>query len=346
MSSAEYATSLGWSLVALVLAVVVVRIAISYARRRGMLDQPGQRRSHTLPTPRGGGIGIVAACVVVLPGVLRSLPGAWPVQVVAALAIALLLVAAIGWWDDHRPLRQWPRLGVQLLATGLFGAALLASADLSWWWWPLLVLAGGWSINLHNFMDGIDALLAQQGIVVAAGIGCLAASVAQPALAGAGFAVAAACLGFWFYNRPPARIFMGDVGSGSVGLLLFALAAMLWRIQPALLWPALILGSSFIADASLTLLNRFLHGRRWYAPHREHLYQWLVRSGRTHRRAAGWYLCWNLLFAAPVAFAARLHPAMALPACLAVYTAAGATWIVIKRRCVRRASQKDRHVTP
>ena len=170
--------------------------------------------------------------------------------------------------------------------------------------------------------------------------------VDQPALAGAGIAVAAACAGFWLYNRPPARIFMGDVGSGSVGLLLFALAAMVWRLEPALLWPALILGSGFVTDASLTLLNRFLRGRRWYAPHREHLYQWLVRSGRTHARAVAWYLGWNLLVAAPAAFMARQHPAMALPACAAVYTVAGATWIVTKRRCMRRALKKDRHVAP
>lgn len=344
MTEPEFTTVLGWSLVALVVAALAVRGAIAYAHRRGMLDQPGQRRSHTLPTPRGGGIGIVLGCLVALPGAFLSLPGPWSGWTIASLAMALLLVAAIGWWDDHRPLRQWPRLGVQLLATALFSTALLAGAGLAWAWLPLLVLAGGWSINLHNFMDGIDALLAQQGIFVAVGLGCLAASVAQPALAGAGFVVAAGCFGFWLYNRPPARIFMGDVGSGSVGLLLFALGAMLWRIEPDLLWPALILGSAFVADASLTLLNRFLRGRRWYAPHREHLYQWLVRSGRTHARAAAWYLVWNLLVAAPAAVVARQLPAMALPACAAVYTVAGATWIVTKRRCMRRASLKDRHV--
>lgn len=344
MTRQELAIVLAWSLLALVIAAVAARAAIAYAHRRGMLDQPGQRRSHTLPTPRGGGIGIVLACLVAMPGALLSLPGPWSAWTIASLALALLLVAAIGWWDDHRPLRQWPRLGVQLLASGFFSAALLAGAGLAWGWLPLLMLAGGWSINLHNFMDGIDALLAQQGIFMAACLGCLAVSVGQPALAGAGFAVAVACLGFWLYNRTPARIFMGDVGSGSVGLLLFVLCAMLWRIEPALLWPALILGSAFVADASLTLLNRFLRGRRWYAPHREHLYQWLVRSGRTHARAAAWYLGWNLLVAAPAAVVARQFPAMALPACATVYTVAGATWIVTKRRCMRRAFLKDRHV--
>ncbi|MEI7038103.1 glycosyltransferase family 4 protein [Fulvimonas yonginensis] len=334
--------ALGWSLAALAIAALIVRGAIAYAHRRGMLDQPGQRRSHSLPTPRGGGVGIVLACLLALPGVLLGQPGPGSGRVLASLEVALLLVAAIGWWDDHRPLRQWPRLGVQLAAVTLFGAALLADGEPAWL--PVLILAGGWSINLHNFMDGSDALLAQQGIFVGAGLGGLALAAGQPALAGAGFVTAAACLGFWFYNRPPARIFMGDVGSGSVGLLLFALSAMLWRADAALLWPALILSSTFVVDASLTLLNRFLRGRRWYAPHREHLYQWLIRSGGSHARAAASYLGWNLLVAAPAAVVAGSHPAMALAVCAVVYTVAGATWIVAKRRCMRRLSQKDRHV--
>lgn len=334
-----------WALVALLIALVLVRSAIAYAHRKGMLDQPGQRRSHVLPTPRGGGIGIVVACLIVLPATLRGLSsgGSDWLAMAMALDVALALVAAIGWWDDHRPLRPWPRLGVQLLAVALFGVALLAPGH-AWIWLPPLVLAGTWSINLHNFMDGIDALLAQQGVFVAAGLGAIALSVAQPGLAAAAFGVAAACLGFWFYNRPPARVFMGDVGSGAIGLLLFALAAMLWRLDASLAWPALILASAFIVDASLTLLNRFLRGRRWYAPHREHLYQWLVRSGFTHARSASFYLGWNLLVAAPMAALARLQPFMALPACLAVYTTAGATWIVTKRRCVRRDLRKARHV--
>jgi UDP-N-acetylmuramyl pentapeptide phosphotransferase/UDP-N-acetylglucosamine-1-phosphate transferase len=344
VTGAELAIAFAGSLLALAMASVSTRAAIGYAQRRGMLDLPGQRRSHTAPTPRGGGIGIVLACLVTLPIVLSGLPGPWSAGVIASLACALSLVAAIGWWDDHRPLRQWPRLGVQLLAGAVFVAPLLADGHLSWLWLPWLVLAGGWSINLHNFMDGIDALLAQQGLFVAVGLGALAASVGQSALAGAGFVVAAACLGFWFYNRPPARIFMGDVGSGSVGLLLFALTAMAWRIDATLAWPALILASAFVVDASLTLLNRFLRGRRWYAPHREHLYQWLVRSGRTHAATAAWYLGWNLLVAAPAAIGARLHPALAWPLCIVVYTVAGATWIAAKRYCVQRVSQRERHV--
>jgi Fuc2NAc and GlcNAc transferase len=332
----------GW-LGAFVIANTMVRASISYAHRRGMLDQPGQRRSHTLPTPRGGGIGIVVACLLSLPVALAGQPQSWPHSLTLSLILALALVAAIGWWDDHRSLRVLPRLGVQLLACALFATALLATGD-SWLWLPLLVLAGGWSINLHNFMDGIDGLLAQQAIFVGGGLAALAWMTSQQALAMAAGCVAFASLGFWFYNRAPARIFMGDVGSGSLGLLIFALVAMLWRTDHALLWPALILCSSFVADASLTLLSRLLGGRRWYTAHREHLYQWLVRRGQTHARSAGFYMAWNLLVAAPAAFLASVRSAMAMSVCIAVYTVAAATWIVSKRRCLRRDLHRARHV--
>jgi len=333
----------GWLLASLMITALLARGAIGYAHRRGMLDQPGQRRSHRLPTPRGGGIGIVVAMLVCLPGVLWSLPAAWPGGVITGLCIALLLVALAGWWDDHRSLPALPRLIAQLLGVGLFSSTLLATG-LSWWWLPVLLFGGVWSINLHNFMDGIDGLLAQQAIFVGAGLALLAWAAAQPALATAAAAFATAALGFWWFNRPPARIFMGDVGSGSVGLLVFAFSTMLWRVEHALLWPTLILSSAFVVDASLTLLIRMWRGRRWYTAHREHLYQWLVRRGGTHARADAAYMGWNLLVAAPSAWLAWSHLRMALPITIAVYLGAAAAWLALKRRCLRRRLPKASHV--
>jgi len=333
----------GWLLASLMITALLARGAIGYAHRRGMLDQPGQRRSHRLPTPRGGGIGIVVAMVACLPGVLWSLPAAWPGGVVTGLCVALLLVAMAGWWDDHRSLPALPRLIAQLLGVGLFSSTLLATG-LSWWWLPVLLFGGVWSINLHNFMDGIDGLLAQQAIFVGAGLALLAWAAAQPALATAAAAFATAALGFWWFNRPPARIFMGDVGSGSVGLLVFAFSTMLWRVEHALLWPTLILSSAFVVDASLTLLIRMWRGRRWYTAHREHLYQWLVRRGGTHARADAAYMGWNLLVAAPSAWLAWSHLRMALPITIAVYLGAAAAWLALKRRCLRRRLPKASHV--
>ena len=122
---------MGWLLTSLLITLLLVRGAIVYAHRRGMLDHPGQRRSHHLPTPRGGGIGIVVAMLVCLPGALWSQPAAWPSSVIAGLLAALLLVALAGWWDDHRALPVLPRLGAQVLAVGVFSLALLMTG-LSW----------------------------------------------------------------------------------------------------------------------------------------------------------------------------------------------------------------------
>jgi len=335
--------AIGMVLAALLIALVVVRGAIAYAHRRGMMDLPGQRRSHTIPTPRGGGIGIVVAALATMPACLAMLPGRVPPVVVAAIALGTVLVAAVGWWDDHASLPVLPRFGVQLLSAGLLAVGL-TEAGMSWWWVPVLTLAGGWSINLHNFMDGIDGLLAQQVIFVGLGLALLARAASQPALAVACACLAAAASGFWYFNRPRARIFMGDVGSGTMGLLIFALTALLWRVDWHLLWPALILSSSFVADASLTLLNRMVGGRRWYTAHREHLYQWMVRSGFTHASGGACYLGWNLLVAAPLAALAWARPAWSVPLFVGTYLIATAVWIVMKRQCLRRVLVKGRHV--
>lgn len=341
MNFASLAT--GIVLAALVISWVVVRAAIAYAHRRGMLDQPGQRRSHTIPTPRGGGIGIVVAALLTMPVCLAVLPAAWPAVVVVAVAVGTMLVAAVGWWDDHSSLPVLPRFAIQLLSAGLIAIAL-AATGMAWWWGPVLVLAGGWSINLHNFMDGIDGLLAQQVIFVGVGLALLAHAAAQPALAAAAACLAAAALGFWYFNRPRARIFMGDVGSGTMGLLIFALTALLWRVDWHLLWPALVLSSSFVADATLTLLHRMTGGRRWYTAHREHLYQWMVRSGFTHATGGACYLVWNMLVAAPLAVLAWARPTWSVPVFFGTYLIATAVWIVMKRQCLWRVLRKGRHV--
>jgi UDP-N-acetylmuramyl pentapeptide phosphotransferase/UDP-N-acetylglucosamine-1-phosphate transferase len=330
-------------LFAFLITLGVVHAAIAYAHRRGMFDQPGQRRSHKIPTPRGGGIGIVVATLVTLPVCLLQAGSPWPLHLVVTLWAATAMIALIGWWDDHSSLPVLPRFGVQILAVALFSVALMTDGP-SWLWLPLWVLGGAWSVNLHNFMDGIDGLLAQQGMFVACGLAVIAWHVGQSTVMGAAFCVAAACLGFWWYNRSPARIFMGDVGSGALGLLLFALTAMLWRLNEALVWPALILSSAFVTDASLTLLLRMTGGRRWYTAHREHLYQWIVRRGYTHAVSAAWYLGWNLLIAAPLAALALAKPGMGLLACIVTYAVAAVVWLAAKRRLIRRDRYKVRHV--
>jgi Fuc2NAc and GlcNAc transferase len=269
---------------------------------------------------------------------LALLPQAEPMTTVLVLAFALLAVAAVGWRDDHKPLPVLPRIGVHLLASFAVAAILLAPAahdDAQRWVWliPIAIVFAG-SINAHNFMDGIDALLGLQTVFVLIGYALLAWAGGAPALVAASAAAAAACFGFLLFNRPPARIFMGDVGSGTLGLLMAALAGVLVQRSPAVLWPCLILSSAFLVDAGLTLLARILAGKRWYTAHREHLYQWMVRAGFSHARTDAMYLLWNLIIVAPATWAALHWPDSGLWLCAAVYVSACAVWFTGKRMCL------------
>ena len=335
------------ALCAFAVCVVVVIASLAYAHRRGLLDQPGQRRSHTHPTPRGGGIGIVAAVLLCAMPALALLPQAWPVSTVVVLALALLAVAAVGWRDDHGDLPALPRFAVHLLASFAVGAVLLwpfAQTDPKAWAWLFaiaLVFTG--SINAHNFMDGIDAILALQALFVLSGYALLAHGLGATALTAACLASAAACLGFLLFNLPPARIFMGDVGSGMLGLLVAAVAGLLVQRSIALLWPCAILASAFVADAALTLASRVLAQKRWYTAHREHLYQWMTRAGGSHAKTDGAYVLWNLIIVAPAAWAAVRWPAYGIAFCVGIYALSALVWWCGKRACLS-AVRSDRHV--
>lgn len=327
--------------------LLLTAATLRYARRHGLIDLPGKRRSHKQPTPRGGGIGIVAAVVLAgLPAWHGLDPAASPVRV-GAIALAILAVALIGWRDDHAPLSVLPRLAVHVLAALLVGVAVLApgSEPRAFGWMallPLVVVLVGF-INAHNFMDGIDGILGQQGLFVMLGLGLLAAWSGQIGLAAFAYAAAAGCLGFLFFNFPPARIFMGDVGSGALGLALGTLAALLVQRDPAMLWGCVILPSAFLVDSGLTLARRMLGGQRWYAPHRQHLYQWLVRVNWSHARTDVAYMIWNIAVVAPLTWLAVRWPARGMWCAMAAYALGSAVWYAGKRACLAAATRSKLH---
>ena len=338
-------------LVALLAGVLVFAMML-YAQRRGLLDHPGQRRLHRLPTPRGGGAGAVLALALGLL-LLQLLPGAaLPWRWTGMWLPALLLTALVGALDDHRGLGIGPRLAAHLAAGALLAlslwpqlspalqpplALLLAAA---------LVLATAWSINLHNFMDGSDGLLAMQVFTLALVFAWMAARSDQLPLLALALLLAAALAGFLPFNLPlpRAHVFMGDVGSGAFGFMLAALAFAgvargAWSLPAALL-----LVSAFAVDAGATLLSRMLRGRRWWRPHREHFYQWLARTRHSHAQALLAYLGWNLLLAIPLALWAQRDAALGWWLVIGLYMLAGAAWWQGKRAC-RRAPRRhgNRH---
>ncbi|MFT4257231.1 MAG: lipopolysaccharide biosynthesis protein [Pseudoxanthomonas sp.] len=256
----------GWLLLHFAVAVLATAGARRYALHRRMLDQPGQRRSHVVATPRGGGIAIVIAML---------LGGAWllhahPAQrgQLAAFIVGLVLVAGIGWWDDHRPLSPWSRLAVQAVAAGLLAGAVGMGGGEVWQVAAAFLLAM-FLVNAWNFMDGINGLAASQALIAAASLALVLPSPWNWLAAG----LAAACAGFLPFNFPRARIFLGDVGSGSLGYALAALLAAMPPAEPVTWGWALLPVSAFAIDAGFTLSWRILTGKRWWAPHVEHVYQ-------------------------------------------------------------------------
>ena len=289
MPDAPWTGTIWWIAVFFVVAFAGTWLARRYAISRQLLDEPGDRRSHSTPTPRGGGIAIVAAMLLAI-GYLAFRDPAMA-SALNAIAGGLGLVAGIGWIDDHRPLPPLLRLVVQALAALLLGWAISAlgggrfAASAS-------VLTAMVLVNVWNFMDGIDGLAASQAVLVALAYGFLAQSGPPAWLA---LALAAACMGFLPFNVPRARIFLGDVGSGALGYLLAVLVAWTvflphggWRAASMLLPLA-----AFLVDASLTLLTRMLKRQRWWLPHTEHAYQHWARRRRGHGMVTLAYAGWT-----------------------------------------------------
>ena len=260
---------------------------------RQILDRPNERSAHAVPVPRGGGIAVLA---VLLPAWVLLAPQLWP------LLLAAAALGAVGWWDDLKGLRPWPRLVAQGLAVALglwqlgpvMHGLLPAPLDLA-----LSALLWLWFVNLFNFMDGIDGIAGVEAISIGLGlvvIGLWFATFGDLAALSAG--LVGAVLGFLYWNWHPAKLFLGDVGSQALG---FLLGFLLLRTAADGAWAAaLILPLYFLADASWTLLRRTIARENIMSAHAQHIYQQAVRLGRNHGEVASAVLLANL---ALIAFA-------------------------------------------
>lgn len=305
---------------ACVLSCFLTGLIRRYALRAGILDVPNARSSHTTVTPRGGGMAIVAVTLsgISLLGILSIVP--------APLACALTgggaLVAAAGWLDDRRGLSSSARAAVHTAAAAWAlawlggmpkvqaGPFVLHLGLLGW----LTALVGiVWMTNLYNFMDGIDGLSASEAVMVGGIGGLFLFWAGSPGAAGAAWMIAGAAAGFLIWNWAPARIFMGDVGSGFLGYA-FAVLALFSENRDALPlvgW-SLLLGV-FIVDATATLIRRIFQGETWYEAHRSHAFQRAVQSGYSHSHVTVAVMALNLLLAL-LAWAGYRWPMLALPA--------------------------------
>lgn len=298
-----------------VLTGVVRRVALSH----NLVDVPNARSSHNRTTARGGGIAVVLAAIGGL-SLLRAV-GVVSWDFFLAVGVGGIAVALIGLLDDLYMVRP----GLRILVHA--GAALWV---LYWFGGPPPLLFGEhlvplgrigyvigalgivWVLNLFNFMDGVDGIAATEAVFVSSAgavlglIGVNAGQVTASALV-----LASATAGFLLWNRPPAKVFLGDVGSGFLGYMIAAFALAAARTNPVALWIWLILIGAFFVDATVTLLRRLVRGERVYQAHRSHAYQWLARRWASHGRVTVAVLLADVFWLLPCAVLATLYPSLA-----------------------------------
>nr|WP_231848933.1 glycosyltransferase family 4 protein [Paramagnetospirillum magneticum] len=282
------------------------RAVLAWLRHRQILDHPNERSSHSLPTPRGGGLAVTPVTVAAL--ILAAFAvGGQP----TFLAAGALVLMAISWVDDRKGLAPLPRFLTQaaIVAASLIGLgpdALAFKGVLPLWADRLLIGLGWlWFVNLYNFMDGIDGITGVESVAIGLGLAAVAALAGLGGLLPPALIIAAAALGFLVWNWHPARIFLGDSGSIPLGFLLGGLLVQL--AVSGQLAAALILPAYYLADATITLLWRLKDGERVWQAHRRHFYQRAVRGGQSHARVSLLILGGNVVLAGAALLAALGH---------------------------------------
>jgi UDP-N-acetylmuramyl pentapeptide phosphotransferase/UDP-N-acetylglucosamine-1-phosphate transferase len=271
--------------------------------KRHALAVPNERSSHRSPTPQGGGIAVIAAtaCAVALAAANLWL-GVSFAPPLPAIAAALLLMTVLGaaadFWPLAAPLRLIPQAILVAAVIATLPADTRVIAALPWWIERLLLVLGGlWFVNLVNFMDGIDWITVAEVVPVCAAATVLGIERALPAYGTvSALALAGATIGFAYFNRPVARLFLGDVGSLPIGLILGWL--MLLIAGSGHVVAAIIMPLYYLADATLTLLRRLLRRERIFRAHRSHFYQRAIDHGFSVYAVVGRVFAVNLVLGA------------------------------------------------
>ena len=281
------------------LTTIVSSIGCGYMRRRSikksvLLDIPNLRSLHEQPMSRAGGapMALAAILAVVFLGLVR--PHLIPPKWLLTIGVGGSLVAWIGWLDDKSSLSAQKRFIVHIIAA-VWAVVQLIPEDV-----PLLYrfLAGfwvAWSINFYNFMDGIDGLAGSEAVVIALGAGYIAGRLGMLSNLAIAWVIAAAALGFLFWNWPPAKIFMGDAGSGFLGYAFGCLAIGSGTGWAGGFYTHLVLMALFWGDAGFTLIKRMLRGERFWEAHKQHLYQQAVQKGYTHHEVTLFFVTINMI---------------------------------------------------
>jgi UDP-N-acetylmuramyl pentapeptide phosphotransferase/UDP-N-acetylglucosamine-1-phosphate transferase len=322
------ASLLAAAAVAALLSAVIIWLSRPLLQRYA-LARPNARSSHKVPTPQGAGIAVIAATLLI-----GSIWAAWSgLTLSPALIAATVTIALVGLVDDIRPLPVVLRL---LLQAAAVAAVVLTVSDASQIF-PMLplalergliVVAGVWFVNLVNFMDGLDLMTVSEVVPVTAALALVGwlGEMSSPATLIA-TALCGAMLGFAPFNRPIAKVFLGDVGSLPIGLLLgWCLLELAWRQHLA---AALLLPAYYLADSTITLLRRIARREPFWQAHRSHFYQRATDNGFAVGRVAGEVLALNLLLALLALVTIRMESATATMAAVAA-AALAVGWVLLR----------------
>src|SRR5579885_2686923 len=295
------------------LATLIIKRA---AGRLGLIDVPNERSSHALPTPKGGGVAIAASSLGAM-GLLTAMR-LMPTHLFVAIAPGGIAVAAVGLIDDITPLTARVRLFVHFMAAawavvcigpvGFFDHYLADAPELRWFGYAISTIGIVWFLNMYNFMDGIDGIAASQAVFMSAGMALLCVFSGGIAyIAAAAVVLGAASCGFLLWNWAPAKIFMGDVGSGYLGFAFAVLGLASGAHSIFGPWSCIILAGVFAVDATFTVVRRFVRGEQVTEAHRTHAFQLLAQK-MGHRNVTLSVGLVNLAWVLPCALASVLWP--------------------------------------
>lgn len=298
-----------------IVAIGATQVFRRYARRANLLDIPNERSSHESVTPRGGGVCIVVLFLLAV-GYLHFV-GGMPTSVFWALVVGAVSVAGVGFADDHSDVSALLRFLIQS-AAATFAITMLGGlpeiqlgeyrVDLGLPGDVLSVVFTVWLINLYNFMDGIDGIAAVESVCITGGALAILPYGESMFFTTLLVVHLAATLGFLCWNWPPAKIFMGDVGSGFIGFVLAMFAIISCSLELLSIWVWLILAGVFIVDATITLVTRAIYGESLHQAHNNHAYQKLARRFNKHLPVTLGVLVINLFWLLPLAWLASTWP--------------------------------------
>jgi len=281
-----------------------------YALKTNIIDNPNERSSHSVPTPRGGGIAVVLSYLLGLA--ILSYFNSISIHIGVTVILAGSVIALLGFLDDRGHINSMLRLAVHFLMAigvvvslnGFSEVIVFNGLQLGFIANIIAVLFLVWLLNLYNFMDGINGIASVEAITTTVSMAILYIVLNESINSNPLWSLAACVLGFLFWNFPTAKIFMGDACSGFLGFVLGIWALYALKQDPALFCAWLICLGVFIVDATFTLVRRVFNGHKMYDAHRTHAYQYASRKYQSHTVVTSGVLLINMLWLLPMAYLA------------------------------------------